>query len=112
VTDSGALRIGDVVYVYCAPNSLPLGMPAAGGCKCFHRGITIDFEALREIGSRFLIEDAWRFVPKTPCGGDCFSRGAFVAGFVWRVINQPLASDDAEENRGLDRRRLRKALAR
>jgi len=112
VRESRGLRVGDVVYMLCDESPAPPGI-VRGACGRFHRAIVVRFYALMPLCSgRYVVEDAWVFAPPTPCGGETVSRGAFVVGNVWRVVNPPLASDDAEENRAIDGRRVRKALAR
>ena len=109
VMDFGALRVGDVVYYMRPP------------CETHphHRLFLVSY-APHWHGRHPLDcenSEAWTTLPRPPCAPS-FALGLVVTPKnierrrIYRVVNPPLASDDAEENRGLDRQRVRKALAR
>ncbi len=104
VTDFGALRVGDIVYVVrcCTADQRHRMVLIA---KSDQPGMST--HAFGEVGW-------WIGLPIPSCAKGAtvagVGRGTVARGRVYRVINPPLASDDAEENRALDTQRVRRKV--
>ena len=110
VTRFSSLKTGDVVYI----------QPVTCCARPYHRGMLGHFRGSDLIGDSnggWDLAATFEMLPYPACKPPSFLRSGIshhhvAAKVLYRVINPPLASDDAAENASLDRKRLRKALAR